>query len=69
MSCYVESSHAHLGMGVWFAARYFNAAMNKILFFRQSLRNIRDSHANTGSTTIKTLNQGPNKTLPKAKGV
>lgn len=32
MFCYMESSHAHLGMGVWFAARNFNAATNKILF-------------------------------------
>lgn len=28
---YMEFSHAHLGMGVWFPVRYFNAAMNKIL--------------------------------------
>lgn len=38
----------------------------KYIFF-QSLHNIRDSHANTGSTVTKTLNQGPNKNSPQSQ--
>lgn len=66
MSWYVKSSHASLWMGVWFTAGYLNTAMNKIRFF-QSLHNIRDSHANTGSTLTKTLNQGPDKNSPQSQ--
>jgi len=67
MSWYVGSNHAYLCMGVWFTARYLNTAVNKILFFFQSLHNIKGSHANTGSTVIKSLNQGPNKNSPQGQ--
>lgn len=67
MVLYVESSHAYLWMGVWFTARYLSRATDKILFFFQSLHNIRDNRTNTGSTVIKTLNQGPNKNSQRSQ--
>lgn len=42
-----------------------NAAMNN--FFFPIVHNIKDSHANTGSTVIKTLNHGPNKNSPQSQ--
>lgn len=42
-----------------------NAAMNN--FFFPIVHNIRDSHANTGSTVIKSLPQGPNKNSPQSQ--
>lgn len=67
MSCYVESSHAHLGMGVWFAARYFHAAMKKILFFSTVCIILQIAMQTQALLPSKLLIKGLIKLSPKSK--